>query len=876
MQNLHDNNEEESTFDKWKTPVIAALVGAAGLKAGLDVRKVRGLGTKWLSTVQGALPKHVGPGGITEGVLRAQNYARGGRELIRAKVLGIPIPYVGNRLLQGIATGPSSWPAFIKRPFEHARDKWKGWAHTPRERFLAGQSLYHQQVANNGLHDHYLKYFSKHLNDQDLDNYAMFGDGWSGLRQSTRDLLSQPDRSISNVLMQLHKSDPNDAKALRELLKQNSKKFGGFGPGDGGIAQKYVQDSEIPLSILETGGNLAGIGGLSTAGYLGLRNINDAVKEAAAVNEDSNSLRELLATALGAGSAVSGASELRNPLRVGFSWSERAKHGDGHKNPGKAIQAIVQELRDNDPRFKDIETRDMTRTLHNGVRTDQFLGRKLDALFDTGMGSASQWDWTGEDHPSPNRQIPGLDNQNFDLHVKRPRVRAGGYVGYMTDVGKLGDPANGYRHSIRGPLRALLAMAGVKDNYITWGPKDILQHRSEGQMSSLRPFMNFNHVGNDGMPTLTPKAIETVDWAKRVGRDGVFAEAMNSDAISPEHKAMLQEAQAKGKKVVAFTGSGRGDYVTTRVRDFMRAARRAGTLDDYLILAPSGESGAMEPANRWLAKQKNVMVTGRLPQKLYVGLPAIADLHNASTGTSAAFEALNSDSNLAVTQDWGKMKDREQRNALGRNYLRTRDEFLPQLRHANPNEWERKWREERSNVLGNSTKRRSSYWGLGMRDAWEKLTGGVYLDDWNVGNRDYMYRQPGVQAVQTGDDMLKAVGNLASRESLKDRGSFQQLHSGIGRENLKGTIANLLQRAKVIKNVRGGAKLAGGLGLAAAGILPQAIPLGQGVADRAAPIADKARGALSNVLSSITSGAPDKPTTPVPAALSYLFSDKKS
>jgi hypothetical protein len=844
MQLPSNKPEGESTFDKWKTPVIAALVGAAGIKAGLDTNKVRRLGLAWLNTVQGALPKHVGPGGLTEGVVRAQNYARGGRAVARSTILGVPLPYLASRGIQAAASGPGAWKAMIQRPFQHARDKWKGWAHTPRERFLMGQSLYHQQVANSGLHDHYIKYFSKHLNDQDLDNYAMFGDGWSGLQQATRDLLSQPNRSISNVLQQLHKSNPKDAKDLVALLKLNSKKFGGFGPGDGGIAQKYIQDSELPLSVLETGSNIAALGGLSTAGYLGLKNTKDAVKEGAA-NDDGNSLRELLATAVGGGAAWSGVNELRNPLRVGFSWSERAKHGDGHKNPGKAIQAIVQELRDNDPRFKDIEMRDMTRTLHNGVRTDQFTGRKLDALFDTGMGSTSQWDWTGDDHLSPNRQIPGLDNQNFDLHVKRPRVRAGGYVGYMTDVGKLGDPANGYRLSIRSPLRALMAMAGVKDNYITWGPKDILQHRSEGQMNSLRPFMKFHHVGNDGMPTLTPKATETVEWAKRVGRDGVFAEAMQSDQLSPEHKAMLQEAQAKGKKLVAFTGSGRGDYVTTRVRDFMRAARRAGTLDDYLILAPSGESGAMEPANRWLAKQKNVMVTGRLPQKLYVGLPAIADLHNASTGTSAAFEALSSDSNLAVQRDWGKLKDREQRVALGRN-------------------------------PGRQSARREKYWANGAREAWTKLTGGVFLDDWNVGNRDYMYRQPGVQAVQTGDDMLKAMGNLASRESLKGRGSFQNLHSGISRDNLKGTIANLLQRAKVIKNVRGGAKLVGGLGLAASGIIPQAIPLGQGVVDRAAPIADKTRGALSNVLSSLTSGTPDKPTTPVPAALSYLFPDRKS
>lgn len=843
MQKQLNNTEDESTFDKWKTPVIAALVGAAGLKAGLDVRKVRGLGAKWLNTVQGALPAHVGPGGLTEGVLRAQQYARGGREVARGTILGLPLPYLTSRGIQAAASGPGAWKAMIQRPFQHARDKWKGWAHTPRERFLAGQALYHQQIDNNHLHDHYIKYFSKHLNDQDLDNYAMFGDGWSGLRQSTRDLLSQPNRSISGVLQQLRKENPEDAGALLTLLKQNSKKFGGFGPGDGGIAQKYIQDSEIPLSVLETGGNLAGIGGLSTAGYLGLNNLRDTVKEAATGEENGASLRELLATALGAGSAVSGVNELRNPLRVGFSWSERAKHGDGHKNPGKSIQAIVKDLRDNDPRFKDIEMRDMTRTLHNGVRTDQFSGRKLDALFDTGMGSTSQWDWDGDDHLSPNRQIPGLDNENFDLYRKRPRVRAGGYVGYMTDVGKLGDPANAYRHSIRSPLRALMAMAGVKDNYITWGPKDILQHRSAGQMSNLRPFMNFHHVGNDGMPTLTPKAMETMEWVKRTGRDGVIAEALQSDQLSPEHKEMLRNS--KGKKIVAFTGSGRGDYVTTRVRDFMRAARRAGTLDDYLIIAPSGESGAMEPANRWLAKQKNVMVTGRLPQKLYVGLPAIADLHNASTGTSAAFEALNSDSNLAVTRDWTKLKDREQRVALGRD-------------------------------PGRQSARRNKYWANGAREAWAKLTGGVNLDDWNVGNRDYMYRQPGVQAVQTGEDMLKAVGNLASRESLQGRGSFQQLHSGIGRENLKGTIANLLQRAKVIKNVRGGAKLVGGLGLAAAGILPQAIPFGQGVADRAAPIADKARGALSNVLSSLASGTPDKPTTPVPAALSYLFPDRKS
>jgi hypothetical protein len=791
--------DKSTVGGKWAAPTVAALLGIAGLKAKKDIGGIRAKGIKWLESVQ--KPSASGAGALVDGVRKSDAYAMGGRDLIRSKVLGLPLPYVANRGFQALATGPKSWPAMLSRPFLNARDRYHGWYETPRQRFQKGQSLSHHQVANNFLHDHYKKYFSKDLSDQDLKNYALFGNVWSNLSQGARDALAVPGRSISGVIHQLRKEDPQAAKKLIETVKLNKSKFGGFGPGDGGLAQKYIQDSARPLGILEGMADATAIGGLSTAGYLGLRNSNeqmqkDAATEGAAEKGDST-LRNLLLTALGTGTATSGVRELRNPLQVGFSWSEAAKHGDGHKNPGRAIRSIVEDLVTTDPRFKNTALRDMTRTQHHGVRTEQFMGPKTDMLFDTGMGSASRWEW----EKTPNDYIDGLKEHpdTFKLNGQRPRVRAGGYVGYMTDIGKLGDPADGYRHSIRTPLRRLMSMAGLKDNYLNWGPKDIADQRSAGNMSALGSDMNFRHLGSDGMPTITPAATKAVDWTNQAGREGIIAEALKSDQLSDAHKEILKNSE--GKKIVSFTGSGRGDYVATRVRDFMRAARRNGTLDDYVIVAPTGESGALSPAGKWLAKQKNVIVTGRLPQNLYVGLPAASDLHSASTGTSGALEALGTNTNLAVTKDWKALKERENRVFLGRD-------------------------------SGRQSARRSRYWEGLSPSKWSEVTQGVNLDDWNAGNRDYMLRQKGVTGVQTGDDMLRALRQGgASLNNLQSRGDLMRAASAASKNNLKDTIAELMQRSKTIKNFRGGAKVLGGLGLTAAGILPSLLNTKQPAAE---------------------------------------------
>jgi hypothetical protein len=818
-------------------------LGLVGRKGAKDVGHVGDLARKWMLSSQTAA-KRVEGSGLADAVRATKTYTANGRELATSKILGVHLPYglmqastaidsvlqagkpalstVGDYLKRGPLRGLSEarWGAItggkdglVKRLLTPRTDA--GWG--------SAWADAHAPIPNHSRHAHYSKY--KNAPMDDLNHYAMYGDVWPKLNETTRSMLQGPSAgSLSAALLRLRKTDPEQAQILTNHLKEQVTLFGGKGALGGGLAHKYYHDGLPQLrrvgDMFSLAGDTALAGTAAGAAYTGAEAWKRHQREKSAAVESDDNLAGAALAGAGVGLGASGVSTLRSPLDVGVTWSEVADHGDGHKNPGKAIAEAIAKLKAEDPRFANINIDHVIRNSHGAV-DPKFFGKTHDAFFDTGMGATSRHGYDVY-NPTANieHRVPGARLSD----PVRPKVRLGGFAGYTTDIGALGNPHDSYKTNVDSLGRWIARKLGVKDNYIAWGPKDLLESQSPGEYGEAKKLYNMHHVSHSGMPTLTAAANDAVSWAHDVGREGVFAEALKSNALTPEQKSMLRNIG--DRKLLFVTGSGRGDYVATRMLDIQRSLRRQGLEHKYLLAGVLGSTAGINPDAARLIKDPSVLTFGRLPPNLYIGLPAVADLHSASTGTSAAMEALSGPANLAFVPEWTKLRERELRR-----------------------------------LVGGAGKFRGIVRDEGVRAAIKGILPHVNLDVWNPGNRAYGMRQPGVHAAQSGDDFVRIAEGLteADAAAARSRGLRQMGHNSFARGRMTESIASILGRQQNWKRVRGGGKLALGAGLTGLGLAS----LGGGgsrvapanPAPAAAPVAAAAPSKLDGLLKSLPSWA---------------------
>ena len=799
------NDAGDGGKNKYLVPGLTLLGGLAGLRAGRDFGAIKRLSRNWVvGTQQASKAIHKNP---EDAINVVKTYVDLGRPLMQSKVLGMPVPYMATRALRGPVAGGGNPAAaileYIKKKPARSWDRITRGKGAERSRFLKGQDL--DQPAHStsqGMLDHYRKFYSKELTNRDVYNHHMFAPMWWRMSQQGRNILSNPNKTTMEALKELKRVNPAEHKeALQSIMVRGRASGGVGGVGGGGFAHMYG-NAGVPIAgiaqKISTGLGLVG-SSVGTVGLMGAA-ASDLNKKASADNNVS--LPAYIFGGLGAHSLYSAAESARSPFTVGASWSELTRHGDGHKNPGKAIFSILEDIKQKDPQFRRMTLDKAIRHAHGGADITSAM-RKYDAFFDSGMGVTSSYNWEASPHDDISlRKALNPENKGAVQGLGKPpapRIRPGGYVGYQTDVGLPGAPAKGYLDRIlaKRPWRIMNVLNGNKDQYMTWGPRNLYNDvLGEGTTKGFRHLFNERHLGQ-GMPAMTEGATKAIAEANASSKAQLIDKAINSDAFTPEQKQILEKA--KGKKLVAFTGAGRGDYTAERVRDFQRAVKRSGgNLDDYVILAATGQTGASNPAVQALKNSKNVVTVGRLPQNLYIGLPAVADMHSAATGTSGAFEALSTKAPLAVTQDWGDLKVREQRRMLGRkNFDKvfsagTADEF--------------------QDAFDSFSKRRQRYWGdAGRLQSWVQETSGVDLDNWNKGNRLYM-NQMGASKVQSGEDLLAALKKSTSGSEI-GRANEVFGNAAKAKESMRKHILEVLRRQKSMKTLRTGGGVIGGLGM---------------------------------------------------------------
>lgn len=800
-------------------PAALSALSLASWKAGKDIGKIKSNLDKWVKATQ-EINKDIpiGERNLRQAFAAADTYAAGGRELVRSKILGLPIPYMALRGNLHVSktlgelqhNGPGGAIGYLANQvplIQKANKKiWEEITKPERASFIGDMFRPHSQSGwdkrwrashpeVDGGHYHYKTFYN--APDKEFRNYTRYRKFYGA--NISDDLKNQllsavDDNSLSTLLLKLRQDSPEEFKAVKMFMQNNADYYSGAGVGQGGVAHGYQHllapkftqiDDFLAASRNSTGLAAAGLLPFSITAAR-----EDLSKRAAASDRDlldeyQYPIGGTLA-ATGAMTAGSGIKTLRDPLTIGHTWSEVGEHGDGHKNPGKAIYESVQKLKDK----YNINSVLLARQA-DGVVDNTHMPRKFDAFFDTGMGASMPKDW-GIQKKNINNAIPGIHDDLRRNTVMHPKVRLGGYMGYVTDLGSSGTPFIGYNETINRPNKFLSFLAskptstrdfaakylGVKDNYISW--INPMRNAHHVDPSAFMRNMREIKVSDKGNPAITVAAMDAMKWSHEAGRTGVIAEALSSTSLSEDQKNLLRNLG--NKKLLFVTGSGRGDYVASRLKEYQQAIKKLGLEDQVQLAGMLGRSAGYNPYAQELIKDPSVLTFhGSVPQKLYVGLPGVSDMHDISTGTSALMESAGTPAPLAVTDNWQKIKDSEAK-------------VFPKLMQQ----------------LGLSPKVYSA--AIDEHNM-------VNLDQWNHGNRDWLTTRPGVVRAQSAEDKLKYMMSLTPEDyaTASKRGWETLRSSEVAKENMEAVINQFLRKRLLLKNLRGGAKAALGLGLLGTG-----------------------------------------------------------
>jgi hypothetical protein len=837
---------------KWLTVAgTAAGTAGVGFKGMHDADRVTANVDDWMRSTQAAPLRQPGSA-MSDSVRAAETYAATGRKAIQSKILGLPIPYMA---LQG-ATGVDSLLAHGEAPQSVLAKYWQA-AQKPLHQYREGLALNDSyllpqflqklfrlpgndgdawrrmqegakaELPNAKRHLHYWKYFSPKFSDGDLRDYALFDDVKKLFSPETQAMLKAPDRSLTQILAELKRIGHPDYYPMMHQLKNQHKILGGLGEAAGGLAHTYAGiTSKVTPAVAKAfkGLGVAGAAAVPLALFYAARAQREGALKSASQSREPG-LLDLGAGVAGIGAAASGAQELLSPFRVGTTFSGATDvHGAGHSTPGLTIDAILRKLQKESPEFAKMEVELPIRNAAGAV-DPKFFGRKYHALFDTGMGSTGNFDWK---NVNPNAFIP--DQGLLVAPPKPPRVAFGGFTGYSTDLGSAGNPARSFRYSIQSPLRRVAQLLGVKDNYITWGDPAFEFKDDPWYGKYVKDRMRILRSGSMGLPTMSAAAQEGIQSANALGRNNLLADfAKTLDPSDPNRKLLENIGD---KKLLAVTGSGRGDYVAHRVAELQKIIKRQGLGDKVQVLGALGSSAAKgNPVAQRLLKDPSVLAFERLPQQFYTGIPAVADMHWASSGTSALMEALSGKSPAAYIPNALAMQSRELMPYLAKPQ---RYDLFRAIRAGDEH-----WMHHILNNVNTKTDLRPQHLGdtpeaAKLQEWWAKARS-VYLDNWNRGNKEMAFQQAGVHRGQTAqgvlDQLLKSTPEDAAVAAR--RGGRFMASTAPAQEAMTGHIRDVLRRQMKWKNFSGIGRLGAGASLLAAATLPF-LSKGKGVA--AAPV----------------------------------------
>jgi hypothetical protein len=117
---------------------------------------------------------------------------------------------------------------------------------------------------------------------------------------------------------------------------------------------------------------------------------------------------------------------------------------------------------------------------------------------------------------------------------------------------------------------------------------------------------------------------------------------------------LITPDMVRGKKIVAISGSGRGDFVGERAKQLSEHLKATGR-NDVLIIGAA--AGGAEDAAKLTQGLDNVVILPSMPRKKFVDVLRGSDLHYGSSGASSFAESMMSGNRFVLPRSWSEMED---------------------------------------------------------------------------------------------------------------------------------------------------------------------------------------------------------------------------
>ena len=461
------------------------------------------------------------------------------------------------------------------------------------------------------------------------------------------------DRWVDEVAGDLHhRGRPSTAKKLYgDLAKLKGKYNGELAEHMKDISNdpeaknllRFMAAHKVDVAKKYGDSGLAAAGVGATGLGLTAKGLYDAHKKANDESSD-NALRDNSIGLAGAGLSVAGASQLRgahklmNSNTIGVTGGSlrppvvTSSTGRGHIEPAEALyEALSQHPAITGGEFSlDKYIRDVDGSgkvvAHRGQRpSDNWL-----TTVETGFGSEF---WTP----------PGVNNSkiwhnpNGELtFVPDPMPKDMGFLAL-------------HKKKLKNAISRIL---GARREYITFGPD------ANGDLPFATRLFNSPNIHPAVADTKLQQAKDKLNV--EMDRPAVIKqlqEVAKAEGDTATYAA-LEEALKKNKKILAISGSSRGDHVAIRTKQLHDALKNSGKLDDYMLLSLLAES-KNKPNAAILNNLEGVASFGKLPNKTFLDAQDISHAHWGSTGANSFSESMLSRTPTAFSSNNNEMMHKE-------------------------------------------------------------------------------------------------------------------------------------------------------------------------------------------------------------------------
>lgn len=762
----------------------------------------------------------------------SETYMQRGREAMRKKILGMPLPYW---VLQGKTWGEKNIMPQIGRAhaklLELATNASPDQINAARYRFDNGIHAYE------GMKNHYNMFnaaspgTTRHYMQTRSFNTALGPDG-----PKKFGYMYESAQPLSARLLKLKKEAPDAYVDVIKQMRQEFRDLVGNGDNLKGYASVYSQHVRPVLQKIIPKLRRLGSGSIAAGTVLGAlalttlakrkrqmdaeppKTLANTLRKAIGLNpkmaqSNDNVFRDIImpttGVATGLGMAGHGIDQLQRPLNVGVTWGEQKQWGEGHKTPGKQLYKMLQDIAAKDKGINLI--RDVRGP--SGIPALRHAATPFDLYMSTGMGTGAPSGWAK--NPFEGLSIPGEK-----IHASPRKIAPGGFVGYMTDYGPIEQqtPYKGWAQQ-RGHTVGEYATAPTSkmERLRSWTNKQVGkvlpdQFIGWGAPVNAPAGLQLHGTSAAGPPLLDLQTVKAV--TKMDKKDALANLVLNNPDVKMSDKTAKLLHNVGGKRIVTIVGSGRGDQVPVRALQLRNALKKAGKLDQVQIIAIMAGNEKYSPLSKVVAKVPEIATFGKLPREAYIGAQHAADTVIGSSGTSSLFESLGLPSKTIVhpTQD----------------FLRRQELDLLRNKRLDPKFWQTMDSITDPDIGKQIGKRRKFFVNnFKPNKMWKDFKGDiptalgemfdVDLDNWNRGNKELASKAPGVFNAQTPKEWIKAI--FGKDKGTAARAADTVADMGKGTARLKTSILpKLIERAKMLKRLRG----AGWVGAAS-------IPLGLGL-----------------------------------------------